>query len=152
MLECTSLVLAKMDVLGAQIAKVLGEPLPIGSPPGLDVPQPLEELLMSMATEKYGSLTSIPMAQGADEAIFYLDRATLWHARRQSTHRCQLFKWANLFRAYWLLQATMASDEYQAASNTISVTQLERDFPRLGMTARRFFGKLEEVGQLGALD
>ncbi|KAK4033070.1 hypothetical protein C8A01DRAFT_50286 [Parachaetomium inaequale] len=144
MLECTSLVLARIDLLGAQIARVLGEPLPIESPQRLDVPQPLEELLASIATARYGSLTSIPMAQGADKAIFYLDRATQWHARRQSTHRCQPFKWANLFRAYWLLQATMASDEYQAASTTISVAQLERDFPRLGMTARRFFSNLQE--------
>jgi hypothetical protein len=86
------------------------------------------------------------MAQGVDEIIFYLDRATQWHVRRQSTQRCHAFKLANLMRAYWLLQATKASDEYQAASARITVAEFERQFPRLGMTARRFFSKLEEVG------
>jgi hypothetical protein len=95
---------------------------------------------------RYGSLTNIPMAAGVDEIIFYLDRATKWHVRRQSTQRCHAFKLANLLRAYWLLQATKASDEYQAASTMITVAEFERQFPRLGMTARRFFSKLEEVG------
>jgi hypothetical protein len=144
MLDLTDLVLKRIGLLDSRIARALGEEAPPVEPPQrLYVPEPLGEFLEFITKARYGSLTTIPMGQGVDEAVFYLDRATQWHVRRQST-RAQAFKWANVFRAYWLLQATRASDEYQAASTTISVAQLEHDLPRLGMTASRFFSKLEE--------
>jgi hypothetical protein len=100
-------------------------------------------------TAKYGKPINIPMCQGVDEVVFYLDRATQWHVRRQSAPQGQAFKWANIYRAYWLLQTTKAGDEYQRVSSTLSVAQLEHDRPRLGMSARRFFKKLEEVNLAG---
>lgn len=145
-LECTNVVIERIDQLDANVSRALGQPLLTESPARLDIPAPLENFLESTTLKKYDSLTSIPMARGLDEVIFYLDRATQWHARRQPTQRCHAFKLANLLRAYWLLQATKASDEYQAASSRITVPSPERQSPRLGMTARRFFTKLEEVG------
>jgi hypothetical protein len=53
---------------------------------------------------------------------------------------------ANLLRASWLLQATKASDQYQEVSNRIAIAEFGWQFPLSGMTARQFFGKLEEVG------
>jgi hypothetical protein len=86
------------------------------------------------------------MTQALEEILFYLDRATRWHERRKSTQPCHAVQLTNLIRAYWLLQATKAGDEYQAATRTVSMEQFEREFPRLGMTTRRFFSKVEEVG------
>ncbi|EAQ84110.1 predicted protein [Chaetomium globosum CBS 148.51] len=145
MVGLTSLVLGRLDLMDSRISKVLGEPPSTEPPPRLHVPQPLQEFLEFITTARYGKLTNIPMCQGVDEVVFYLDRATQWHVRRQSAQRGQAFKWANIYRAYWLLQATKASDEYREASSTLSISQLEQDLPRLGMTARRFFDKLEEV-------
>ncbi len=147
MLACTDVILQRLDVIGGQLARLLNEPvLPAQSLRRLDIPQPIANLLESTAIARYGSTTSIPMAEGIDEVIFYLDRATLWQTRRGSNAQpSQDSKWASLLRAYWLFQATMASDEYQAAVTTISVAELEQQLPRLGMTARRFFSKLEEV-------
>lgn len=148
MVELTNLVVERIELLES---RVLGELPPAEPPRRVYVPQPLEEFLEVIATRKYGTPINIPMCQGVDEIVFYLDRATKWHERRQSAQppqppqRGQAFKWANIYRAYWLFQATKASDDYQTASSTLSVAQLEQDFPRLGMTARRFFNKLEEV-------
>jgi hypothetical protein len=144
-LECTNLVIERLDQLETRVSRAFGQPLITESAPGLSVPAPLANLFESITLMRYGSLTNIQMAQGVDEIIFYLDRATKWNVRRQSTQRCHAFKLANLLRAYWLLQATKASDEYQESSARITVAEFERQFPRLGMTARRFFSKLEEV-------
>jgi hypothetical protein len=145
MIDLTSLVLDRIELLDSRISRVLGEPPPIEPPRRLYVPQPVEEFLEFITTAKYGKPINIPMCQGVDEVVFYLDRATQWLVRRQSAPQGQAFKWANIYRAYWLLQTTKASDEYQRVSSTLSVVQLEHDRPRLGMSARRFFGKLEEV-------
>ena len=145
MLSLTSLVLDRLDLMDSRISRVLGEPPPTELPQRLQVPQQLQEFLEFITTARYGRLGNIPMCQGVDEVVFYLDRATQWHVRRRSVQRGQAFKWANIYRAYWLFQATKAGDEYQEASSTLSVSQLEQDLPRLGMTARRFFDKLEEV-------
>lgn len=151
MLECTDLILQRLDLLGSQVGRLLGEPVLTDSPRRMDVPLELEDLFISIAAARYGSPNSIPMAQGVDEIIFYLDRATQWHARRQSTQSLHAFKYANVLRAYWLLQATKSSDDYQEAITTISVAVMERHFPRLGMTARRFFAKLEDVSAWSVL-
>ncbi len=148
MISLTDLVLQRLEVIDSRVSRILGETVPIQSQRRLDVPQPIENLLESTAMAKYGSSTRIPMAQGVDEVIFYLDRAKKWHSRRQSSQQgeaTQASKWANLLRAYWLLQATKASEDYQTAANTISVAEFERQFPRLGMTVRRFFVNLEDV-------
>lgn len=148
MLECTDLVLQRLEVIDSRVSRILGETVSIQPRRRLDVPPPIENLLESTAIAKYGSSTRIPMAQGVDEVIFYLDRAKQWHTRRQSSQpgeATRASKWANLLRAYWLLQATKASEDYQAAATTISVAEFERQFPRLGMTVRRFFVKLEDV-------
>jgi hypothetical protein len=144
MIDLTSLVLDRIGLLESRFSRVLGEPPPIEPPQRLYVPQPVEEFLEFITTAKYGKPINIPMCQGVDEVVFYLDRATQWHVRRQSAPQGQAFKWANIYRAYWLLQTTKASDEYQRVSSTLSVAQLEHDRPRLGMSARRFFKKLEE--------
>lgn len=145
MLSLTTLVLDRLELIDSRISRVLGEPPPTEPLQRLYVPRPLEEFLELITTARHGGLRNIPMCQGVDEVVFYLDRATRWHVRRQSAQPDQAFKWANIYRAYWLLQATKASGEYQAASSTLSVAQLEQDLPRLGMTARRFFNELEEV-------
>ncbi len=148
MISLTDLVLQRLDVIDSRVSRILGETVPIQPQRRLDVPRPIESLLESTVIAKYGSCSRIPMAQGADEVIFYLDRAKKWHSRRQSSQpgeATQASKWANLLRAYWLLQATKASEDYQVAANTISLAEFERQFPRLGMTVRRFFLKLEDV-------
>ncbi|KAH6622697.1 hypothetical protein F5144DRAFT_581216 [Chaetomium tenue] len=146
MLSLTTLILDRLDVIESRMSRVLGEPPPAETKPPqrLSVPRELEEFLESTMAARCGGPTNIPMCQGVDEVVFYLDRATEWHVRQQSAQPDPAFQWANIYRAYWLLQATKASDEYQAASSTLTVAQLEQDLPRLGMTARRFFTKLEK--------
>jgi hypothetical protein len=145
MLECTDLIIQRLNLLDSRVGRLLGEPPLTEAPRRLEIPLPLEDLFISITAAQYGSPNSIPMAQGVDEIIFYLDRATHWHTRRQSTQSLHAFKYANVLRAYWLLQATKSSDEYQTAITPMSVTIFEEQFPRLGMTARRFFSKLEDV-------
>jgi hypothetical protein len=146
MVECANLVLERIAQLDARISRMHGEHPPEEPLRRIDVPQPLEDILVSMTEAQYGSLAGIPMNQALEEIIFYLDRATQWHERRKSTQPCHASQLANLIKAYWLLQTTKASDEYQAATSNVSMEQFEREFPRLGMTTRRFFSKLEEVG------
>jgi hypothetical protein len=136
----------EIDRLDARVSRVLREPLLTEPPRHLDIPEPLEKLFKPIPATRYGSLTSIPISQRVDEVIFYLDRATQWHVRRHSTQRCHAFQLANLLRASWLLQATKASDQYQEVSNRIAIAEFGWQFPLSGMTARQFFGKLEEVG------
>ena len=135
-----------LDHLGASVSRALGEPLLTEPPRHLDIPKQLGNLFKSITATTYGSLTSIPVSQGVNEVIFYLDRATQWHVRRDSTQGYQAFQLANLLRASWLLQATKAGDEYQEVPNRITVAEFGRQFPLSAMTAPRFFGKLEEVG------
>ncbi|KAL2127848.1 hypothetical protein VTI74DRAFT_10087 [Chaetomium olivicolor] len=145
-LECTDLILDSIRELNSRVSRAFGQPPPAQTAiRRLHIPQQLADTLGSTTAPRYCNLTSIPMAQGVDEVIFYLDRATQWPIRMGSTEHDHTFKLANVLRAYWLLQATKASEEYQAATNNISVDQFERYFPRLGMTPRRFFSKLEEL-------
>ncbi|KAK4120037.1 hypothetical protein N657DRAFT_636913 [Parathielavia appendiculata] len=146
MLECTNVVLERIDLLDDRFSRFLGVPLSTEARRRqIEVPQQLQDLLASITLTRYDSLTSIPMIKGVEEAIFYWDRATRWHARRRSVQPCQAFKLANILRAYWLLQATKAGDEYLAATSTVSVErQIGQQFPQLGMTARRFFSNLED--------
>ncbi len=111
----------------------------------LDVPQPLEDLLTSIAKTRYGNLAAIPIVRGVDETVYYLDRATQWHLRRQPLEGSHALKMACIMRAYWLLQATKEADEYQAESMNTSYDELDGQLVRWGMTTRRFVSKLEEV-------
>lgn len=146
MREYTDLILHRIELAESRIIQLLGEPAATEPPPRLDIPQPLRDLFSTIAESRYGALTNITIAEGVDEAIFYLDQATQRDTRRPSAQQCHAFKMANILRAYWILQTTRGGDEYRAASNTVSVEEFERRFPRLGMTTRRFFGRLEEVG------
>lgn len=147
MLECTDLVLQSLEAMDTRMAALVGETLPTQpAPTNLEVPQPVEDLLLTLTTARFESHTNIPVDQGIDEVIFYLDRATQWQARKQTSQQSQASKWANLLTAYWLLRATKASKEYQTAVTTPSVANFEQQFPRLGMTVQRFFSKLEQVG------
>lgn len=146
MREYTDLILHRIELAESRITQLLGEPATPEPPPRLDIPQPLSDLLSTIAESRYGALTNITIAEGVDEAIFYLDYATQSDTRRLSTQRCHTFKLASILRAYWVLQTTRGGDEYRAASNTVSIEEFERRFPRLGMTTRRFFSRLEEVG------
>src|SRR5437016_4584408 len=110
MREYTDLILHQIQITESRISRILGEPAPTQPPRRLDVPSPVGDILVSIATTMYGSLANIPITQGVDEAIFYLDRATQWHIRRHSTQNRQIFRLANILRAYWILQATKEGD------------------------------------------
>lgn len=146
MLECADMLLHRIELAESRLSNMVrGQPVPAEPTRKLDIPQPLHDTLVVISTARYGSMAGIPIAQGVEEVIFYLDRATHWHARGESRQRCQAFKLANILRAYWLLQATRNGEEYRAASNNVSIEEFERSLPRFGMTTRRFFNKLEEV-------
>ncbi|KAL1838770.1 hypothetical protein VTJ49DRAFT_2232 [Mycothermus thermophilus] len=139
----------------------------LGSSPRVNIPSSLAGRFESAAVERYES--SIPFCQGIDEAIFYLDRATHWDERRSQSEaeaqRQQLqwqrrpsrqqaagdddgipsiaFRLSRLYHAYWLLQATKRGNEYKAAAQPI-IANFQRQYPLLGMTAKRFVEKLEE--------
>ncbi|GAB1312830.1 hypothetical protein MFIFM68171_03040 [Madurella fahalii] len=145
MKEYTDLLLHRIELAESRLSNmILGQSMPTESTRRLDIPKPLHDSLVTISTTRYGSMAALPIVQGVEETIFYLDRATRWHARGESRQRCQAFKLANILRAYWLLQATKEGDEYQAASDNISIEEFERNLPRFGMTTRRFFSQLEE--------
>ncbi len=145
MLELADLVLHRVDILETNMFYLHRRPPPLEPSRALPIPRELAALFASIAAGRYnGRATTIPMADGIKEAIFYLDRATSWHERRGETQTPEI-RWANLFRASWVLQATKASDEYRATVERATMERFERQFPRLGMSVRRFFGKLEVV-------
>lgn len=128
---------------------MLGQPRPAEPERVLEIPQPLEDLLVAIAISKHGSLSSMPLAQGIDETIFYLDRATCWHARRRvelPTEQILASQIANMIRAYWTLQTTRSGNECMEVSSRATIDDLEAHFPRLGMTVQRYLHKLGEVG------
>ncbi|KAK3901883.1 hypothetical protein C8A05DRAFT_44566 [Staphylotrichum tortipilum] len=144
MLELADLLLQRMEAMDSHISRLFRQPPALEPSRALTIPHQLATFLTSIATGRYGRATAIPMADGVQEAIFYLDQATKWHARRQQAQP-PAFRWASLLRASWVLQATKESDEYRASVARMTVEEFERQFPRLGMTTRRFFGKLEVV-------
>jgi hypothetical protein len=108
----------------------------------LDMPRSIRNYLVAITTSRYGDLRNIPVEQGIDETVFYLDRATQWHRRRgspDSSPPCRASRLYNIFRAYALLQAT------KTATPPVNYDEFERYFPRLGMTVQRFMQKLGEV-------
>jgi len=146
MLELTDLVIDRIEAVDTRISRLLSEPQRPEPSRALLVPPELATLLTLIAAGRPGGATAIPMADGIEEAVFYLDRATKWHARR---HEVQppAFGWANLYRASWVLQATKESGEYRESVARITVEEFERQFPRFGMRVRRLFGKLEMVSE-----
>ncbi|KAK4667504.1 hypothetical protein QC763_309860 [Podospora pseudopauciseta] len=141
------LLLQRFDLLEARLSVMLGQPRPAEPERVLEIPQPLEDLLVAIAISKHGSLSSMPLAQGIDETIFYLDRATCWHARRrveQPTEQILVSQIANMIRAYWTLQATRSGNECMEVSSRATIDDLEAHFPRLGMTVQRYLHKLGE--------
>ncbi|KAK0737271.1 hypothetical protein B0T21DRAFT_438690 [Apiosordaria backusii] len=143
------LLLQRIDLFEARMSTILGQPRPTEPERVLDIPQPLEDLLVTIAVSRYGSLSRIPLTQGIDETIFYLDRATRWHVRRQAgqpTEHILASQFANMIRAYWTLQATKSCDEYVAVSSRATIDDFETTFPRLGMTVQRYLYKLGESG------
>ncbi|KAK4175296.1 hypothetical protein QBC36DRAFT_331747 [Triangularia setosa] len=138
------LLLQRIDLLETRL---LGQPRTNEPERIMDIPQPLEDFLVAMAVSGYGNLSSIPLAQGIDETIFYLDRATRWHVRRQAGQPIEQIlasQFANMIRAYWTLQATKSGDEYVAVSSRATIDDFEANFPRLGMTVQRYLHKLGE--------
>lgn len=106
-------------------------------------------MLHAITTSRYGHVSNVPIDQGINEIVFYLDRATQWHRRRQSEQsspRCRASRLYNLFRAYWLLQATKSGEAFQLLSQRTTFDDFRREhLPRLGMTAQTFMRRLEEV-------
>ncbi|KAK4196072.1 hypothetical protein QBC40DRAFT_287927 [Triangularia verruculosa] len=141
------LLLQRIDLLETRVSTLLGQPRTSEPERAMEIPQPLEDLLATIALSRYESLSNITLSQGIDETIFYLDRATRWHLRRQSgqaTEQILASQFANMIRAYWTLQATKSGNEYVAASSRPTIENFERDFPRLGMTVQRYLHKLGE--------
>lgn len=159
-LESTDLILER---IGLAERNILGEPRPRDPEPlpnrMLDIPQPVSDILVSMAKNRYGSLESIPVVQGVDEIVFHLDRATQWHLRREPSRSTlgenhpkpsrsnHAFKMASILTAYWLLHATKEASEYRmiTAHPITSIDEFEKQLVRWGMTTHRFISKLEEV-------
>ncbi|KAK3990431.1 hypothetical protein QBC44DRAFT_264691 [Cladorrhinum sp. PSN332] len=138
----TQLLYGLADYLGQRMTELENVIRPGGQPERtLDMPDSIRSYLLATTTSRYGDLGGISVDQGIDETVFYLDRATQWHKRRQSPQAspvCRAARLYNLFRAYSLLQAT------KAAVPRATMDDFETYFPRLGMTIQRFLQKLGE--------
>ncbi|KAK0655083.1 hypothetical protein B0T16DRAFT_486747 [Cercophora newfieldiana] len=110
----------------------------------ITIPEPLDQVLTGIARLQHGDPSKIPLANGVDEVVFYLDRATQWHSRRESSESSYGCKMANILRAYWLVNAIRATDEYQNATKDTSFTEFQRQLDDYGMTLPRFLSQLEE--------
>jgi hypothetical protein len=119
----------------------------------ITIPQDINQVLTVMGRLQYGSLSSVPVVDSVDEVIFYMDQATQWHHRRQSSPASNVCKMANILRAFWLVKAIQAGEEYERATNDTCFNQFQRQLDEYGMTLPRFLSQLEEVcnhhGDLG---
>ncbi|KAK4221988.1 hypothetical protein QBC38DRAFT_402426, partial [Podospora fimiseda] len=107
----------------------------------LDIPHTIRSYLLAIITSRYGELGAILVDQAIDEIVFYLDRATQSHKRRQATQSSpadRAIRLYNIFRAFSLLQTT------KEAVPRVTVDDFQTYFPRLGMTLQRFLKKLGE--------
>ncbi|KAK4185801.1 hypothetical protein QBC35DRAFT_502847 [Podospora australis] len=143
------LLLRRIDDLESRISRLLGEPLPAEPERTIEIPKPVLEILTNIYRARAVNLLELALSQGIDETIFYLDRATQFHSRRRHTTKplpepSQAFKFANIIRAYWTLQATKSTDEYRRLSARVTIEDFETHFPRLGMTVPRYLNKLGE--------
>ena len=110
------------------------------------IPRPLHDILNGMTRIRHGALNSAPLADGVDEAIFYLDRATQWHQRRHAAQSSYAVKIANIIRAHWLLEVIQQGDEYKNAVGTIYYREVRRQLDNYGMSLPQFIGQLLKVG------
>lgn len=110
------------------------------------IPQPLKETLTVIAETRHGSLAAIPVVDGVNEVIFYLDRATHWHLRRRSPESNHASKLANAKRAYWLIQVIQEeADEYRRSIENPTFARFREEMANYGMTLSQFLSQLEEV-------
>ncbi|KAK0634056.1 hypothetical protein B0T14DRAFT_508302 [Immersiella caudata] len=108
------------------------------------IPQEINQVLTVIARLQYGSISNVPVVGGVDEIIFYMDQATQWHRRRQSSPASDVCKMANTLRAFWLVKAIQAGDEYKRATHNTSFNEFQRQLDDYGMTLSRFLLQLEE--------
>ena len=117
-------------------------------PQPIVVPPSVSQTLSVIAMSRYGSLATVPIIDGLNEIVFYLDHATQWHERRKApagirnNHSCKL---GYVMWAHWLLRAIQAGDEYQVATTQLANGDPQLRLPYYGMTLPRFFSTLEEV-------
>ncbi|KAK4464640.1 hypothetical protein QBC42DRAFT_262958 [Cladorrhinum samala] len=139
-----------LDVRLTQLEQRLtGEPAQPEPRRRIDIPLSIQDMLRAMATSRHGHVANVPIDQGINETVFYLDRATQWHRRRQSepsSPPCRASRLYNLFRAWWLLEATRSGDAFRALSQRTTTFDdyQQQHLPRLGMTPQTFMRRLEE--------
>ncbi len=103
------------------------------------IPNALHHTLTAIMEGRHGSLRSIPLVDGVDEAVFHLEQATKKFQENDHVHTI-----SSILRAYWLLKATERADEYRAAVTHPSFLEFETQLTQLGMTLPLFFARLED--------
>lgn len=104
------------------------------------IPDTLHHTLAAIMEGRHGSLRSIPLAEGVDEAVFHLDQAT----KKKFQENDHVHTISSILRAYWLLKATEMADEYRAAVTHPSFLEFETQLAQFGMTLPLFFARLED--------
>ncbi|KAK0705466.1 hypothetical protein B0H67DRAFT_649793 [Lasiosphaeris hirsuta] len=104
------------------------------------IPDLLHRTLTAIMKRRHGSLTSIPLADGVDEAVFHLDRAT----KKFQENDDHVHTFSSILRAYWLLKATEMTDEYRTVVAHPSFVEFETQLAQFGMTLPLFFARLED--------
>jgi len=115
------------------------------SAPLITIPQQVQETLITITEARHGALADIPVVEGINEVVFYLDRATNWHARQRLGESSRGCKVANAIRAYWLLGQIQQADEYKRSEQDLSPDHFRQQLTSYGMTLSHFVSQLEDV-------
>jgi hypothetical protein len=111
----------------------------------LGIPIEVQDTFTILAQEKHPDLKAVPLADGLNAVVFYLDRTTRNPTRAtRSEHRYHASV-LSLMKAAWLLDITTDGNEYEEACQYRSSDGLENQLMTWGMTVERFAKKLEDV-------